>query len=670
MGPDRHRRLALCLLAGAAVSLVAVALRNLAVSPVWCRSTWDKAYYVTEYMAIAVVLLRARGLAGAERAAWIVLAAGLSCFAVGDVYYQLAFGETATPTFPSLADAGYLSVYPAGCGALVLLLRARARRRPVSLWLDGAMCGLTIMAVDAALVFGLVSGASSGSRAVATNLAYPLADLALLGFVVVIVCVTGRSAGATWRLLAVALGTWAIADTIYVCEVAAGSYHEYTLLDTSWPACYLLLGFAAWRPAVRIDARRLRGTTLVLPGAATLVALGLLAVDHYHRLNAFALWLACGAVLIAVLRFALTFRENLRMLRASETEASTDALTGLGNRRALMSVLDEAFDDHQARGIDLLVLLDLNGFKAYNDRFGHLAGDALLARLGRRLADAIGTAASAYRIGGDEFCVLASVDQAGGQRLIRAIQSALTELGEHFVVGCAYGAVRLGAEAPDPTAALRLADQRMYAEKRAGRPDVDEAVHQVLLRVAAEHDGDLRVHVDDVAELADAVAHEFGLTEDERLDIRRAAALHDIGKIAIPDAILHAPRALDDAEWEYMRRHTIIGERIIEASPGLERVARIVRSSHERYDGNGYPDRLAALDIPLGARIVAVCDTYDAIVTNRAYRDARTPAQALAELRACAGSQFDPQVVAAFVAVITRARDAASADVEALRGAA
>ena len=165
----------------------------------------------------------------------------------------------------------------------------------------------------------------------------------------------------------------------------------------------------------------------------------------------------------------------------------------------------------------------------------------------------------------------------------------------------------------------------MYANKRGGRRSTDEAVHQVLLRVAAEHDGDLPDHVDDVADMVAGVGRGLGLSGDELLEVRRAAALHDIGKVAIPDAILHAPRALTEDEWEYMRQHTIIGERIIAAAPELRGVGKIVRSSHERWDGGGYPDRLAGEEIPLGARIVAVCDAYDAMVTDRAYRGAAHP---------------------------------------------
>ena len=117
-------------------------------------------------------------------------------------------------------------------------------------------------------------------------------------------------------------------------------------------------------------------------------------------------------------------------------------------------------------------------------------------------------------------------------------------------------------------------------------------------------------------------AHGSASRTPQLTELRRAATLHDIGKIAIPDTILHAPRPLDPDEWEYMRRHTIIGERIIGAAPELLAVARAVRSSHERYDGAGYPDGLAGEQIPLSARIIAVCDSYDAMTSDRVYRPA------------------------------------------------
>ena len=140
-----------------------------------------------------------------------------------------------------------------------------------------------------------------------------------------------------------------------------------------------------------------------------------------------------------------------------------------------------------------------------------------------------------------------------------------------------------------------------------------------------------------------------------------AAELHDVGKVAIPDAIINKPGPLDDDEWAFMRRHTLIGERIVAAAPALGAVAQLVRASHEHWDGAGYPDATAGEDIPLGARIVAVCDAYDAIVSDRPYRRGRSAAEAMAELHRCAGTQFDPAVVDAFAAVLAAQADAGAA---------
>ena len=158
--------------------------------------------------------------------------------------------------------------------------------------------------------------------------------------------------------------------------------------------------------------------------------------------------------------------------------------------------------------------------------------------------------------------------------------------------------------------------------------------------------------MDEVAALADAVGAKLGLGTAERRAVERAARLHDVGKMAVPDAILDKEGALDDEEWAFMRRHTLVGERILAAAPSLAPVAELVRASHERVDGTGYPDGLKGDEIPVGARIVAVCDAYDAMISERAYRPPRSPEEAIAELRRAAGTQFDPQVVEAFCAVV------------------
>jgi HD-GYP domain-containing protein (c-di-GMP phosphodiesterase class II) len=194
----------------------------------------------------------------------------------------------------------------------------------------------------------------------------------------------------------------------------------------------------------------------------------------------------------------------------------------------------------------------------------------------------------------------------------------------------------------------------MYAQKNSGRISASKQSKDVLLRALAERYPDLGDHLDGVTEQAAEVAAMLGVSEQDREVLCQAAELHDVGKVAIPEAILLKPGPLDEPEWEFMRTHTIIGERIVAAAPALAQVARLVRSSHERWDGRGYPDGLAGEDIPLGARIIAACDAFDAMVTDRPYCAARNFEEAIAELQRCSGTQFDPAVVTAFIDVLRR----------------
>jgi diguanylate cyclase (GGDEF)-like protein len=353
------------------------------------------------------------------------------------------------------------------------------------------------------------------------------------------------------------------------------------------------------------------------------------------------------AALLLLLGFAVaSFRTSQRELT---TAAYDDPLTRLGNRRSLINDLERRLD---SRGSHVLVLCDLDGFKGYNDAFGHPAGDALLVRLAHKLRAAVADVGTAYRMGGDEFCIVATASADTDALLVPAIESALSEHGDGFDITTSHGEVRLPSEASSVSEALRIADQRMYANKATGRASAARQGIDLLLRVLSERHPELGAHLTDVAALAAAVARRLDLAPDRVSEVERAAELHDLGKIAIPDGILSKPTVLDDAEWEFMRRHPVIGERILGAAPSLLPLAPLVRSSHERIDGKGYPDGLKGDAIPLGARIIFVCDAFDAMTSERPYRSAMSAELALEELRRCSGTQFDAAIVEALCAVV------------------
>jgi two-component system, cell cycle response regulator len=344
----------------------------------------------------------------------------------------------------------------------------------------------------------------------------------------------------------------------------------------------------------------------------------------------------------------VAFNESRHIFAAARNEAQTDALTALGNRRKLMTDLRRELQVANVASPRILVMFDLDGFKRYNDTFGHPAGDVLLARLGSNLERAIRPYGHAYRIGGDEFCVMVMTGASSAKTIISLAASALSEQGEGFSIKASHGTVMLPHEARDATLALRVADQRMYAQKEDRRSSATRQARDILLQVLHEREPALGNHLKGVANLAMGVGTRLSLIPEELDEVVRAAELHDVGKMAIPDEILYKPGPLSREEWEFVRRHPIIGERILSAAPALLPVAKIVRSCNERWDGSGYPDGVAGEEIPLGARIVAVCEAFDAMISSRPYRPARSVDEALDELRACSATQFDPAVVAAF----------------------
>jgi diguanylate cyclase (GGDEF)-like protein len=600
-------------------------------------------------MVLACIIVGSHAyLVPRERAAWTVITLSLASWTFGEIYWAIVKPEE----YPSPADLGYIGFYFLLYAGIVLLLRSRARSIGGTLWLDGATAALAAAALGAAVLVELVLQSTEGSTStVVTNLAYPLGDVLLLSAVFGVFSLTGWRPGVRWLLLGLGALSTAIADAVYLFQSASGTYVEGTWIDIFWPLAMLLVASAAWahdesRKGLDVEGRPL----LAVPAVCALAATGILAYDHFARLNLLAVGLATATLGLVVLRLGATFRENRRLFELTREEATTDALTGLANRRQLLADLDRRLVSESVPPPQtLLMLFDLDGFKGYNDTFGHPAGDALLVRLGAKLAAVPGERGNVYRLGGDEFCLVATIGDDEAEALIDEACQALSERGEGFEIVSSFGAVVLPDEATDASQALQTADERLYAQKYSHRGE-SERTMSALLAALAIREPELEAQRADVGALAAEVGRMLGLRRDELDDLERAAQLHDLGMLAVPDEILHKPGPLDEREWAFVREHTIVGERILRAHPALRSVAGIVRASHENWDGTGYPDGLAETEAPLAARIVRACNAYVAMISDRPYRKALTEEEALDELMRLAGAQYDPTVVRVLVA--------------------
>ena len=610
-------------------------------------SSW--AFYGLALLVLGAAVARP-GLVHDERRAWTAAALAFAAWFMGSIFY--ASGGNAEKdlyVFP-LADALLVPFGAAAGAAIAMLVRSRIKPFQPTLLLDGLIISLAAGSVVGALMdTTFLNGIEASTAAITLKIAYPLGAVILLSFAIWVQALSGWKPNRTWTAAVVGFALTGIASTAFLLQTVKGDYTPGTFLDSLWLAGGLILAYASWQPheepmRVRFEgARRMTATSL---GAT--VALCVLVLGQFLPVGFAAVVLAAATMIALIARAAVSFKESLQMFAESRIEAQTDSLTSLGNRRKLMMDLRRELQVASVQSPRVLVLFDLDGFKRYNDTYGHPAGDVLLARLGGNLGRAIKPYGEAYRIGGDEFCVLVMTGASSAKTIIALAASALSEQGEGFSIKASHGAVILPHEARDATLALKISDQRMYAQKEDRRSSATRQTRDILLQVLHEREPDLGNHLKGVAKLAMGVGTRLSLIPEELDEVVRAAELHDVGKMAIPDEILHKAGTLSDDEWGFVRQHTIIGERILSAAPALMPVAKLVRSSHEHWDGSGYPDGLAADAIPLGARIVAVCDAFDAMITSRPYRDARSVEAALEELRACAGTQFDPAVVDAF----------------------
>jgi diguanylate cyclase (GGDEF)-like protein len=605
-------------------------------------------------LCAAVCFSRRRGSDGLP---WLLIGAGIGSWALGNAYFTYFVGDLNPIPVPSPADPLWLAFYPLVYAGVMMLGRRRFRHLGAALWLDGLIGALAVASISATLVIDLVLRANGdqGFGAVAINLAYPIGDVVLILLLVGLVVTGPMRFSRSLAAASLGLVVFAISDTVYLAQSAAGTYAVGGLLDAGWLVGMLAVAYASlvWEPLGERASDRVRlGAPLAAPALSGLAALTVLVVQAVTERQQLGMLLAAGALLLVIVRMTTSMLRNRSMLDALHRESVTDALTGLGNRRRLFSDLPGAAARSSSERPMAVIIFDLDGFKTYNDTYGHAAGDRLLTRIGKRLQSDVAGSGAAYRLGGDEFCALVDVHDRDPQQIAARLAGDLAQSGQGFVVTASFGCAIAPVDGRDTSELMRRADRRMYEEKNSRRPSAATQATDALLALVHERYPDLDDHTSGVAVLARRVAERLQLNSAETDATACAAALHDVGKIAIPDEILNKPGPLDDQEWELMRRHTEIGERVLRSVPALRAAAPLVRWSHERWDGGGYPDALTGNEIPIGASIVAACDSYDAMTEERCYQASKTSAEALAELQRCSGTHFRPEVVDALRAVL------------------
>jgi diguanylate cyclase (GGDEF)-like protein/putative nucleotidyltransferase with HDIG domain len=379
-----------------------------------------------------------------------------------------------------------------------------------------------------------------------------------------------------------------------------------------------------------------------------------------------------------LLRELTTLRQRVAELEEERARGlRLDSVTGLLSARAFRGRLSEEVERaRRYQRVLSVAVVSIDDFSTLELRHGFKAGDDLLVAVAKRLSTTTRTHDLVGRTGQAEFGLLLPDTEA--EAALPGLERLLVELeviGEGAIraAGASMGlaALERGMSAEGLLANARtacahamslgggrasLAPEPDHVEQETNAPQQDaiEALAVALL----ERDRYTGEHSEAVIEMAGAVARNLGLNMPEVARVKSAALLHDIGKVAIPDDILHKPGPLTDDEWKLMREHPVIGERILRVLPGLGNIARIVRHEHERWDGGGYPDGLSGDQIPLGSRIILAADTYHAIVSDRPYRAARSHSEAIDELTRCSGSQFDPQVTAALIGFLYGQRQA------------
>ncbi len=407
---------------------------------------------------------------GPERGAWLLFGAAILSWGAAEIYWTAYIEGNPSAPYPSPADIGYLGFYPLAYAGLILLVRARARELNWRLWMDGVIAALGTAALGAAFIFDFVAENATGTTAeVATTLAYPVGDIAMLAMIVGVIALTGWRPGRTWSLLLAGLAALVVADVSYTLQSTGEALPGGSWIDPIYLISAVCLGASVWQPkeaaAISSPNSGERPREIIVPAIFASIMIGLFAIQYVSATSGLStvLW---GATMTAVIvRLAMSDRENRNLLE----QVRTDGLTGLANRGRMQVDLPARCAAATPEEPVWLALFDLNGFKRYNDTFGHPAGDELLLHLGTALRRSVSDQGVAYRVGGDEFCVLFGAGPKSSEALIRDAAAALSARGPGYHVSASWGAVEIPSEESEPSAVLQLADVRMYAHKESRR---------------------------------------------------------------------------------------------------------------------------------------------------------------------------------------------------------
>ena len=648
--------------------------------------------------AAIMAWLASRRCAGVARlrSAWRLIAIGEVFYLLGLMAQTCYEAFAGSKPFPSLADPGYLLFAPfVFAGLLHFPFAPEARGERIRRVTDCVIIAIAGGAVIWAVLLGPAAVSGGTTLQTVVSVAAPAGDLILIGgLATAILRQTLPVSAVAMRLLTVGLLVIVAADLVYGWLSLHSEYRGGHPVDSLYIAALamFLLGAAAQpAPGVAGGLRPTRHPARAswvpwLAVGIVFVVLGIAILNEDHAHDHQLLVTTVVVIVLVAIRHLSAQRDLLaanRELEAAHAEldalATTDPVTLLPNHRALVASINQEIARAQRRGTRAAVaFVDVDHFKALNDTFGHAAGDRALAELGALAKSCLRANDVVGRWGGEEFVILLA--DTGAEAAMIVAERLRTAVAAHRFAGdakarltCSIGVAVYPDDGRTRRELLISADQAMYTAKRFGRNQTfaasDPAVPAVgphsqattagvdedaltgaveaLALLVDQRDSYTGAHAADVAELSRRLAVELGCDPVQAAGIAMAARLHDIGKVAVPDAILLKPGRLTDDEWAFMHQHPVVGADVLSRIPALRPITAAVRAHHERWDGTGYPDGVAGEDIPLAARIIAVADAFDAMITARPYSDPIPPSAALAELARCAGTQFDPSVVAA-----------------------